>query len=269
MQTTYELDLTLLQHARDLAVSLAREAGDIQRTALANGNTIRHKGTVDLVTDADIASEQLISHGIRSTFPDHRLTGEEGATGAESSPWCWLVDPLDGTTNYAHKQPHWAVSICLEHKGEPVMGVIYDVPRDEMFTAIVGEGAFLNDRPVSVSKADELLQAIGATGVPTDMTQRERGFLLWEVFNNNSQAMRRAGAAALDMAWVACGRLDFYFERPINNWDISAGVIICREAGGNVTRYSGETYDINDTEICASNGLLHRQIVDLITAIAP
>ncbi len=257
-------DPTLLREAQTLAVSLAEQAGEIQLAALRDGNTIHHKGTVDLVTDADIASEHLISTGILAAYPDHRLTGEEGAIGNAESDYRWLIDPIDGTTNFAHGMPHWAVSICLEHAGVPVMGVVFDVAKNEMFTAIIGQGSFLNGEPIRVSTIDQIMQAMGATGVSYDIAERGAGFRLWENFNDNAQAMRRAGAAALDMVWVACGRLDFYLEKPINNWDVSAGAIICIEAGGTVSRFSGEAYQIEDQEICASNGVLHQQMLQLV-----
>lgn len=257
-------DISLLREAQTLAVSLAEQAGEIQLAAVRAGYRIHHKGTVDLVTDADIASEKLISAGIRAVYPDHRLVGEEGAEGHIESDYRWLIDPIDGTTNFAHGFPHWAVSICLEHLGRPVMGVVFDVAKNEMFTAISGEGAYLNGDRIEVSAIDSLMQAMGATGFAYDISARTRAFGLWEAFNNNAQAMRRAGAAALDMVWVACGRLDFYFEQPINNWDVSAGAIICTEAGGTVTAYNGDPYNIDDTQICASNSLLHEQVLRLI-----
>lgn len=264
MQTASTPDLALLQRAQEVAISLAEQAGDIQRAALLNGNRIHYKGSIDLVTDADIASEQLISAGILTEFPAHRLTGEEGAIGGAENGYRWLIDPIDGTTNFAHRQPHWAVSICLEYEGTPVMGVVYDVPKREMFTAIAGQGAFLNSAPIHVSSTDQLIQCMGATGFSYDVNERASSFRLWEVFSNSARAMRRNGAAALDMVWVACGRLDFYFERPINNWDVSAGAIICREAGATVSKLSGSAYEIDDREVCVSNGHLHEHVVHLI-----
>lgn len=264
MSTASVPDLSLLQHARDVAVSLAEEAGEIQRAAQQDGSRVHYKGSIDLVTDADIASEKLISAGILAEFPEHRLTGEEGAVGSAEHGYRWLIDPIDGTTNFAHGQPHWAVSICLEHEGTPVMGVVYDVAKREMFTAIAGEGAFLNGQLIQVSATEELMQAMGATGFSYDITERASSFRLWEAFSQNARAMRRNGAAALDMVWAACGRLDFYFERPINNWDVSAGVVICREAGAVVSRMNGDPYEIEDREVCVSNGLLHDQVITLV-----
>lgn len=264
MPSVSELDISYLRDAQTLAVSLAEKAGEIQLAALKAGNTIHHKGTIDLVTDADIASEKLISDGIMAAYPEHRLTGEEGAEGNLESDYRWLIDPLDGTTNFAHGIPHWAVSICLEHDGQPVMGVVFDVARNEMFTAIKGQGAMLNGESIGVSDTENLMQAMGCTGFSYDVNGRQDAFKLWEAFNQNAQAVRRYGAAALDMVWVACGRLDFYFEKPINNWDVSAGAIICQEAGGTVSAYNGDAYRIDDLEICASNGQLHQPMLDLI-----
>lgn len=264
MSTASTPDTSLLREAQTLAVSLAEQAGEIQLAAVRAGYTIHHKGTVDLVTDADIASETLISAGIRAAYPDHRITAEEGAEGNDQSDYRWLIDPIDGTTNFAHGFPHWAVSICLEHNGKPVMGVVYDVAKNEMFTAITERGACLNGETIEVSAIDTLMQAMGATGFAYDIHARTPAFRLWEAANNNAQAMRRAGAAALDMVWVACGRLDFYFEQPVNNWDVSAGAIICQEAGGTVTAFNGDPYNIDDIQICASNSLLHGQMLQLI-----
>lgn len=269
MQTVSRPDTELLQRALELAVDLAESAGEIQREAVRNGSEIHFKGEIDLVTDADIASEELISAGIVSQFPEHRLTGEEGATGAENSDYRWLIDPIDGTTNFAHGQPHWAVSICLEHAGTPVMGVVYDVAKREMFTAIVGQGAFLNGEPIRASAITDLKRAIGATGFAYDVENRKNAFKLWESFSWNAQAMRRAGAAALDLAWVACGRLDFYFERPINNWDVAAGAIICSEAGAIVSRYDGSAHHTDDGEIAASNPHIHAHVIQRIGETLP
>ena len=269
MHTTELLDRQLLQRAQELAVRLAQEAGVIQRDAVRHGSAVHFKGEIDLVTDADIASEKLISQGILAEFPTHRLHGEEGARGAAASDYRWLIDPIDGTTNFAHHQPHWAISICLEYLGDPVMGVVYDVAKQEMFTAIKGEGAYRNGEPIHVTREANLKRAIGATGFSYDINDRADAFALWEAFSWHAQAMRRGGAAALDMVWVACGRFDFYFERPINNWDVSAGAIICREAGASVTRFDGEPYTTNDGEIAVSNGLLHEPMLNLIRQTVP
>lgn len=264
MYTSTDVDMALLERGLAVAKSLAAQAGECQLRAARSRSTIHHKGIVDLVTETDIESERIITEGLRRAFPDHRLTAEEGTTGADESPYRWLVDPLDGTTNFAHRQPHWAVSICLEHLGNPVMGVVFDPPKSEMFTAVIGQGAYLNGEPIHVSDISALRQAIGATGFSYDISGRADTYRLWQAFNDNAQAMRRNGAAALDMVWIACGRLDFYFEHPINNWDVSAGAIIAQEAGARVSRLNGENYEIDDREIATSNGMLHDQMLSLI-----
>ncbi len=254
----------ILQRAGVLAKELAYAAGAQAREAAGTERRIAFKGTVDLVTDADEAAEKLIVEGIRAVFPDHRLTGEEGATGADDSDYGWYVDPIDGTTNFAHGYAHWAVSIMMEYRGEPVVGAVYDPMKDEMFFAVKGQGATLNDSPIRVSTVPELLQALTATGFSYTIAERAPAFALWQAFNNNAQGMRRGGAAALDMVWVAAGRLDAYLERPINTWDVGAGVIIAREAGATVTMMDGRAYDLHGREVCCTNGVLHEQVIDLI-----
>ncbi len=254
----------ILQRAGDLAKELAYAAGAQAREAAGTERRIAFKGTVDLVTDADEAAEKLIVEGVRAAFPDHRLTGEEGATGADDSEYGWYIDPIDGTTNFAHGYAHWAVSIMMEHRGEPVVGAVYDPMKDEMFFAVKGQGATLNDAPIRVSTVPELLQALTATGFSYNIAERAPAFALWQAFNNNAQGMRRGGAAALDMVWVAAGRLDAYLERPINTWDVGAGVIIAREAGATVSMMDGRPYDLHGQEVCCTNGVLHEQVIDLI-----
>jgi myo-inositol-1(or 4)-monophosphatase len=257
----------VISRALPFAKSLALEAGALLRSYQESGFAIQHKGTVDLVTDADKASETLIAGRICEVWPDHRLIGEEGARGSEASddaPFGWIVDPLDGTTNFAHRYPHFAVSICLEHLGEPVVGVVYDPMKDELFAAAQGLGATLNDRPLKVSATTSLQQALLATGFSYDIAERSESSALWTTFNNGTQGLRRAGAAALDISYVAAGRLDGYFERPVNAWDIGAGVVLVREAGGTVTSLEGDPFDLSRREIVAANPLLIDQIHRLV-----
>jgi myo-inositol-1(or 4)-monophosphatase len=255
--------------ASPLARSLAREAGAILRDRLHDTREITFKGDIDLVTDVDHASEALICEGIRAHFPDHRITGEEGAVGApgqtpETQPFCWVIDPLDGTTNYAHRYPHFAVSVALEYRGEPVVGAVYDPMRDELFAAERGQGATLNDEPIHVSRTSELRQALMATGFSYDLAERAHASRLWEIFNDSIQGLRRDGAAALNIAWVAAGRLDGYFERPVQAWDMAAGVLIAREAGGRVTALEHDGFNIYTPEALVTNGVLHDDIRALI-----
>lgn len=267
---TQSLDQAMLDQAFTLAVDLAQEAGAILRDRLLDVRSVEMKGSVDLVTDADRASETLISTGLRSTFPDHRMTGEEGSVGADlpvdEQPWGWTFDPLDGTTNYAHRYPHFAVSICLEYRHEPVMGVVYDPMRNELFAARQGQGATLNGTPIAVTACEDLRSALLASGFSYDINDRPRQFREWEVLNNAARGVRRDGAAALDMCWVAAGRLDGYWERPVCSWDVGAGSIIVREAGGLVTAIDGSPYDLYGHEIMATNPRLHTRLSEAVVA---
>lgn len=257
-------DLGILQEASELAVRTAYEAGALLRERVKTQRRVTHKGTVDLVTDADEESERLISAALGKAFPDFRLSGEEGATGATGGDYGWLVDPIDGTTNFAHGYPHFAVSICLEYRHTPVVGVVYDPMRDEMFVGVEGQGATLNERPIQASAVDELIQALGATGFNYDIGARREQNALWGVFNDRVQGLRRDGAAALDMVWTACGRLDFFFENPVNGWDVGAGAVIAREAGAIVTSLAGDPYVTSLREVLCTNAQLHGSVVALI-----
>jgi myo-inositol-1(or 4)-monophosphatase len=250
-----------LERGLSIATQLAFEAGGILRNRLFLERNVVHKGVVDLVTDADHASEALISEGLKAAFPHHRMTGEEGSIGARSSmaeqPYGWAFDPLDGTTNYAHRYPHFAVSIALEYNGEPVVGVVYDPMRDELFAARKGHGATMNGESIAVSDTDQLVRSLLASGFSYDLSERDEQMVLWEVFNNRAQGVRRDGAAALDLCYVANGRLDGYWERPVQSWDMGAGVIIVREAGGVVTALEHDRFDLYTPEALAANPSIH------------
>jgi myo-inositol-1(or 4)-monophosphatase len=259
----------LSEAARDVAIATARDAGAILRQRLTRARTIDFKGTVDLVTDADRASEELIASRIRQAFPHHRLLGEEGARGAspdghEAPEFGWVVDPLDGTTNYAHGYPHFAVSIALEQRGTVVLGVVYDPMRDELFVGERGRGASLNGEPLQVSTTDQLIRSLLATGFPYDIEQRAENSAIWDIFLNASQGTRRDGAAALNLCYVAAGRLDGFWERPLQPWDLAAGGLIVQEAGGTVTTYDEEPFDPYRREVIASNGQIHEAMVGVV-----
>lgn len=255
--------------ARQLAIDLAREAGALLRDRLDTPHEVQRKGTIDLVTDADRASEALITAGIRNAFPEHRLVGEEGARGAVDTgqgpnPYGWVIDPLDGTTNFAHRYPHFAVSIALEQGGRPILGVVHDPMRDEMFVGEEGKPSLLNERPIRVSDTDVLLASLLATGFPYDLSKRRESNALWQAFNGSAQGVRRDGAAALNLCYVAAGRLDAYWERPVQPWDMAAGVVIVRGAGGTITSLEHDDHDVYGNEVVATNGYLQEEVRSLI-----
>ena len=254
----------------EAAVAAAREAGAILREGLGGERQIAYKGTVDLVTEMDKRSEATIVGALTARFPDHRVVAEEGSGPREGeSPYRWLIDPLDGTTNYAHGNPIFAVSIALQHAGETIVGVVYDPTRDELFRAERGGGAFLNDRPIRVSGTTELIRALLCTGFPYNAAIRHVALAHWTAFSYAAQAIRRNGAAALDLCNVACGRFDAFYEAHLGPWDCGAGALIVAEAGGVTTDYRGGPFDPFRGEIIASNGPLHAAIMRVIAESTP
>ena len=253
--------------ARDVAILAAREAGAILRGKLDQPRDIQFKGEIDLVTDADRAAEAVIVARVRRAFPGHRLIGEEGARGdpgGASSPYGWVIDPLDGTTNYAHRYPHFAVSIGLERSGIPVLGVVYDPMRDELFVDEAGLGSTLNGTPIRVSAEADLARALLATGFAYDPALRAEAEVVWAELLFRAQGVRRDGSAALDLCWVAAGRLDGFYERPLQPWDMGAGAVIVTGAGGTIGRFDGSPFEPYGGEIIASNGHLHAALAAIV-----
>uniref|UniRef100_A0A831UEW7 Inositol-1-monophosphatase n=1 Tax=Geobacter metallireducens TaxID=28232 RepID=A0A831UEW7_GEOME len=249
----------------ETAIRAARAAGAIQRQRLWSEHAISFKGEIDLVTEVDRACEELIVAAIRSAHPGHGILAEEGTRDTGISRHRWIVDPLDGTTNYAHGFPWFCVSIALEIDGEVRLGVIYHPVMDELFTAVKGEGAFVNGRPIRVSSRRPLRQCLLATGFPYDRTpDNENNFTHFFNFQFAARAVRRAGAAALDLAYVAAGRLDGYWELKLKPWDVAAGRLLVTEAGGRVTNHGGEPFAIGDHRILASNGLIHDEMLAVL-----
>jgi myo-inositol-1(or 4)-monophosphatase len=249
----------------NFAIRVAKDAGRLLRDRVGTRIDVDHKGSINLVTDVDLASERLIREAISTYYPRHEVLGEEGGLSESGSEYRWVVDPLDGTTNYAHGYPIFCVSIALECKGEIVLGVVYDPMRDELFSAERGGGAALNNRPIHVSKTAELMQGLLSTGFPYDIkTSKLTNLDHWANFAMNAQALRRDGAAALDLCYVACGRFDGFWELNLSPWDTAAGALIVTEAGGRVTNFSGGPFSNYKPEVVASNGLIHDRMLEVL-----
>lgn len=251
----------------DAAVEAAREAGQILLTEFARPVSISYKGEVDIVTQADKRSEDAIVTRLHSRFPRHAIVAEEGGGNDHDSRWRWYVDPLDGTTNFAHGYPCFAVSIGLEEEGDLLVGVIYQPVSGELFTAVKGQGAYLNNRRIEVSKVDHLATSLLATGFPSRKRAHSQNINFYWEFTLRSHGVRRDGSAALDLAAVACGRFDGFWEFGLHSWDTAAGVLLVREAGGKVTTLSGESFRVEHKETVASNGLIHEEMLQVASQI--
>ncbi len=253
----------------DIAISVAREAGSILRDSFGHVRNVEYKSVVDPVTEADKASEALIADRLLSAFPNDRLLAEEGSGAGENagSDRLWIVDPLDGTVNFMHGYPVFAVSIAFQAEGETVVGVVYDPIRDEVFAARRGHGATLNRTPIHVSTTTDLLRSMLVTGFAYDVEWRRENLAAFARFTDATQAVRRDGSAALDLAYVAAGRYDGYWERGIVAWDIAAAALMLTESGGIVTGYAGQPFDPFAREIVASNGSIHEAMLDIIAGV--
>ena len=254
------------------AESIAKEAGALLRDFYARGVQTEYKGDVDLVTAADRASEDLIRTRLAQAFPTHGIYGEEGTREQLHSEYRWYVDPLDGTTNFAHTFPVFCVVLGLEHRpaglrpqddGQMLAGVIYDPLRDECFLAERGKGAWLNGRAIHVSRTHRLQEALTATGFPSHKRHRSPNVHFYHEFTLRSHGVRRAGSAALDLAYVACGRIDAFWEFNLNPWDTSAGYLLVEEAGGTVSHFDGSPFTLDSREVLATNGLITAEMQSL------
>lgn len=248
------------------ARAVAFGAGKILLEKAKAGFDIEHKGSIDLVTDADRAAEEYVVSELTRLFPEHSILAEEGGLRAGSDEYVWVIDPLDGTTNFSHGLPHYAVSIALAKGGEIILGVVYDPVLNECFSAQLGGGAFLNDRPIQVSKTEFVLNSLLASGFPYDVATTDQDNMLpFERAMKASRGVRSMGAAALDLCQVACGRLDAFWERDLEPWDIAAGSLIVAEAGGKLSAYAGRLFDPFGDEVIASNGLIHAELLKIIS----
>ena len=241
--------------------AIAREAGGLLMQHFARRVSIEYKGEADLVTVADRESEALIRSRIKARWPAHDILGEEGGLQDSGSDFRWYVDPLDGTTNFAHGFPVFCVSLAVEFKGRQIASVIYDPTRDELFAAEQGSGAHLNGRRIHVSQTARLVESLVATGFPSHKRHANPNIFFYHQITLHSHGVRRAGSAALDLCCVACGRFDGFWEFNLNPWDTAAGVLIIEEAGGKVTDMSGGPFQLNSRETVASNGLIHAALL--------
>lgn len=245
----------------EAAKAAAREAGRLLRENVDKRGEIMFKGAVDLVTHFDRKSQEMIFRRLSAAFPGHGFLAEEGLSLPGTSGCRWIIDPIDGTTNFAHTFPIFCVSIALEQKGEVVVGVVYDPMRDELFEAVRGRGAFLNGARVGVSDIPELGKALLATGFPYDVrTSSFNNVREFNAFIVRAQAVRRCGSAALDLCYVACGRFDGFWELKLKPWDVAAGALIIEEAGGRVSDFEGRTFDPFNQQALASNGRIHEEM---------
>jgi myo-inositol-1(or 4)-monophosphatase len=254
----------------DDACAIARAAGEILRAGYARPMRIAYKGDIDLVTDTDQASEAAIVQALQARFPDHAILAEEGgaAAGAAAPEWRWVIDPLDGTTNFAHRYPFFAVSIALEHRGERALGVVYAPVRGECVAAGVGGGAPLNGAPIAVTAETRLERALAATGFPYDVHEKpEETLRFFAPFLPRVQGIRRDGSAALNLAYLACGRFDLFWETKLHAWDVAAAALLVTEAGGRVTDFAGGAMPADGFEVAASNGALHGALLELLRPI--
>ncbi|MDI3255065.1 MAG: inositol monophosphatase family protein [Bacillota bacterium] len=254
------------------AAAIACEAGALIRDFYHRGVAAEYKGDVDLVTEADRASEKLIVERLRQKFPGHGIYGEEGTRDNLDCEYRWYVDPLDGTTNFAHGFPVFCVSLGLEHRpaglapdadGILTAGIVYDPTRDELFVAEKGKGAYCNGKKIRVSGTNDLAECLVATGFPSRSRHQNPNVHFYHQMTLRSHGVRRAGSAALDLAYTACGRFDGYWEFNLNPWDTSAGALLVMEAGGSVTTFDGSPFRLNSKEVLATNGLILNEIVSL------
>jgi len=250
------------------AEEIAQGAGGILREYYGRRHEIRFKGEINLVTDVDRRSEAYLMDRVRKAFPDHGILSEESREIVASSDYRWIIDPLDGTTNYAHDYPCFCVSVALERGGDLLAGAVFDPMLGESYTAGAGTGAFRNGQRISVSETGELRRSLLATGFAYDVrSAADNNFDYFREFVFAGQAIRRDGSAALDLCYLACGRFDGFWELHLKPWDTAAGVLILREAGGRATLLDGSPYDIHRPEILASNGKIHEQMRKVVETV--
>jgi myo-inositol-1(or 4)-monophosphatase len=253
---------------KEFGIRLARAAGDILKENLGQIKRIDYKGRVSLVTDVDRAAEDKIVQLINMTYPAHDILTEERRIKEKGSRYKWIIDPLDGTTNYVHGYPKYCVSVALAKNGEVVLGVVYDPVLAELFAAEQGKGATLNGKKISVSKIDKVEKSLLATGFPYDRKEKADDYLqIYREFMVSSQGLRRDGSAALNLCYTALGRFDGFWEENLAPWDVAAGSLMVVEAGGEVTGFNGSKGDIYGKDILATNGKIHKEVGQILAKI--
>ncbi len=264
MKEVLPLDLSFVRHA---ALAAAHEAGALLMDRLGNARVVKMKGAIDLVTEADLGAEKIILDRIARAFPDHAILAEEKGAKPGASPYTWIVDPLDGTTNYSHGVPLFAISMALARDTEILFGLVHNPATGELFMAEKGGGAFLNGRPIRVSGQAEISRSLLVTGFPYNLAS-----MMDELMSRftrclaAAQGVRRLGSAALDLCFVAAGRFDGFWEQNLHPWDTAAGLIIVEEAGGRVTTFDRKPFTPDKKEILATNGLIHEMLSSVLTA---
>ena len=245
----------------DAAIEISLAAGNLLRYYYERRIGFELKAEFDLVTEADKASEKLIVERLRAYFPSHSIQAEEGGGGEKAgSDYRWYVDPLDGTTNFAHGYPAWSTTMALERAGELVVGVVYDPNRDELFAAEKGSGAFLNGKRIHVSAVSKLANSLSCTGFPNHNRKSNPNVHFFYQLAMETHGVRRGGSAAIDLSYTACGRLDAFWEIGLSPWDLAAGVLLVTEAGGAVTTMRGDRHSVASPDVMADNGLLHEEL---------
>lgn len=256
-----------MDYFKEVAMRAAMRAGAAVKGGFGGPLAIRSKGGEGVVTERDFLSERIIKEEIRSAFPDHGILSEESPEEKGRAPYRWVIDPLDGTTNYSHSFPHFSVSIALEENGKVVLGVVFDPLRDELFLAETGKGALLNGRTVQVSRIEKLGRSLLAMDFPKDLAAKDKNvFRRFAALSGKAQALRRAGSAALELCYVAAGRLEGYWNPGFHPWDAAAGWLILTEAGGSITDLKGGPFSLGSGECLATNGLVHEKVFKVLDA---
>lgn len=256
-----------MENYLEIAVEIARESGALLSELSNQPHEISYKRKSDIVTEADRRSEAMITERLRREFPGHAIVAEEGGGQETGSDYCWYVDPLDGTTNFAHGFPVYCVTLALAYRDQMIAGVVYDPNREELFAAERGSGAYLNEKRINVSQTSSLTESLLGTGFPPFASNHDLNLEFFFKFTHLSHGIRRAGAAALDLCSVAAGRFEGFWELKLNPWDKAAGSLLVTEAGGRVTDLAGGPFSIRRDEILASNGLIHENMLEVFSGV--